>query len=147
MNKHRIKMAAGMSLSAMSAAASAYVLLLYLSDASGSETFAVTSAHTGNVLCPVSALTLVAAVYCVCLTFNAPFSLLMRALPNAVIVLSLLVETLTVTNFFNHAMELITSDLSCAVIAIYAALSLFMSAALFDAARSAGKRGGNGDAE
>ena len=98
-----------------------YLLLLCLSDLSGAKTFRITSAYTGSFLCPYSVLTFASALWTSVRIKNG--DALSAVLPHAVMVLSLLTETLTVTNFFNHAMEFLTSPLSKGVFIIYAVLS------------------------
>lgn len=48
-------------------------------------------------------------------------------LPHVILVLSVTVLTLTITNFFNRSMGFVTSDLSVALMLIYATCGLFLS--------------------
>ena len=114
-----------------------YVTVMCLSDASGSQNFRVTS-DTGTLLCVFAVLTFSLSVVYICYRYGdrpddaARGGILLAVLPHGVMILSLLIETLSVTNFFNHSMELLTSDLSVAVIIIYAVLSLCESVCVLE---------------
>lgn len=122
MKRRHLKIALRTAAGVLLGAGACYFLLLCLADMSGERTFRVTSEYTGYFLCPYSALTF-AAAFVAAIEKKAGGALL-AVLPHAVLIMSLLVETMTVTNFFNHAMELLTSPLSKCVIIIYAVLSL-----------------------
>ena len=106
-----------------------YVTVLCLSDASGDVGFRITS-ETGDILCPFAVMTFALSVVYICYRYGdtpcdaARGGILLAALPHAVLILSLLILTLAVTNFFNHSMEFLTSGLSKSVIIVYAVLSL-----------------------
>lgn len=112
---------------AVSLAASLTAVALYFADVCEPTKFYINSSATGYFLCPACVSIFVSAV--LSLTYE-PRGVLDIVLPHAAIVLSLTVETLTVTNFFNHAMELLTSSISKSLIVVYATLSLLMSLSL-----------------
>ncbi len=114
-------------LAAITLAVSVGIIILYFADVCEPTAFYISATHTGNLLCPACVLILAAAVAAL---FYKPDDLLQIILPHSVIVLSLTVEVLTVTNFFNHSMELITSDISKSLLLVYATLSALLSLAL-----------------
>ena len=126
-----------MVLAAAVAAASVYLLFLCFADACEPEKPFITATGTGIFLCPVCVLTFAAGVVYTIYRFrgdrvpSALGGISLGALPHAVMVLSLVTEVLTVTNFFNHAMEFLTSGISKLLFTVYAVLSLMLAAALF----------------
>lgn len=114
-------------LAAIALAISALIIFLYFADICEPTAFYINATNTGNLLCPACVLTFAAAVV---MLFYKPDDVLGIILPHSVIVLSLTVEVLTVTNFFNHSMELITSDISKSLLLVYATLSALLSLSL-----------------
>ena len=135
-----------MVLAAAVAAASLYLLFLCFADACEPEKPFITATGTGIFLCPVCVLTFAAGVVYTVYRFrgdrvpSALGGISLGALPHAVMVLSLVTEVLTVTNFFNHAMEFLTSGISKSLFTVYAVLSLMLAAALFGSALETRKR-------
>ena len=119
---------------------SCFLIILYFADVCVPEKMYINAAGTGRYLCPACVLSFAAAVVYLSYRLGGSESdaarggLVLAVLPHAVIILSLLLEVLTVTNFFNHAMELLTSDISKSVMLVYATISLLMSAALCECA-------------
>ena len=119
---------------------SAVLVFLCLADACEPEEMYINATWTGNLLCPFCVLTFAGAVLYIGYRLGADpcdaaqGGIATAILPHAVIILSLLFEVLTVTNFFNHAMDLLTSDLSKSMLIIYAVLSLSLSALLSECA-------------
>ncbi len=129
------------ALAALSAIFSAYLLFLCFANAYDPTAMFINATDTGNLLCPMCALTFLCGVIYLVKRYRGPVprgaarSAALMIIPHAVIVLSLTVEVLTVTNFYNHAMEFLTSGLSCVLLTVYAVLSLLLSTELIGGVR------------
>ena len=101
---------------------SAFILFLYTADLLEPAKMYINAADTGKYLFIYCILAFTAAVFYVrfrinCIDCSAVSGGIVTALlPHTVIVLSLLTETLTITNRYNHSMSFITSDISKFVI-------------------------------
>lgn len=105
-----------------------FVIVMLLADAAEPQKLIINSYRTGTVY----------IVYCIVM-FSASVlhivesvrsgenGLLSIVLPNGVIVLSLLVTTISVTNLFNRSMHFVTSELSKSVVLILAVFGLFVA--------------------
>lgn len=119
---------------------SAIIIFLCFIDICEPTQLYINATDTGNLLCPSCVVIFAGAVVYISYRLGdrrcaaARGGIVLGVLPHAVMVLSLLFEVLTVTNFFNHSMEFLTSDISKAVLLVYATLSLLMSLALIDCA-------------
>ena len=119
---------------------SAALIFFCFADACEPEAMYINATRTGDLLCPFCVLTFAGAVMYIGYRLGAEpcdaakGGVVLAALPHAVLILSLLIETLTVTNYFNHAMDLLTSELSKSVLMVYAVLSLALSVPLSECA-------------
>lgn len=124
---------------------SAFIVFLIFADICEPEKLYINASETGNIVFPATVLTIAAAgVY---ISYRAEGrsdaargGIALAILPHAVIILSALFVVLAVTNHFNHAMDFLTSDISKAVLLVYATLSILMAFALLDCASDGRRR-------
>ncbi len=103
-----------------------FVIAMLIADAAEPQKLIINSYKTGTAY----------IIYCVIL-FSASVlqiaenvksgggGILSTVLPNGAIVLSLLIATLSITNYFNRSMHFITSELSKSMALVWAAVGLF----------------------
>lgn len=113
--------------------ASLFIFVITLADAAQPEKLLINSSNTGTLLIVYCVIEISASVLHIGYSFReSSGGLLQTVLPNAVIIMSLLMLTLSITNIFNRSMGFVTSDLSKLLILILSVTGIFMSLGLVD---------------